>query len=62
VLSEPAYIHNLGERTGLHFLHGAPAVRLDRDFADLQLAGDFLIENAIHDQRHHLSLAPESVA
>jgi hypothetical protein len=37
-------LHQLGERGDAHFLHHAPAVRLDRDQADAEVAPNLLIQ------------------
>ena len=38
------------------FVHDILAVRDDRRQSDVQLIGDFLVDETLHDERHHLNL------
>ena len=46
-----------GSDAGLHLPHHLAAMRLDGDLADAELAADLLVQEAGHDQDHHLALA-----
>ena len=52
------HVDELGEGARLHLAHQLPAVRLDGDLGDSELAADLLVEPAGNDELHDLSLAP----
>src|SRR5262245_53393007 len=49
--------HQVRHRFGLHLLHDAAAVHLDRLLGCAELGGDLLVEHAGHQQHQHLALA-----
>ena len=51
------HAHQFGQRFRGHFAHGVAAVKLYRDFADIELAGDLLIHQPGRDQSHYFSFA-----
>src|SRR5689334_21073498 len=49
------HVHQVGERSRLHFPHHLATVRLHRDLADSELSSDLLVQQARDDQRHDFS-------
>ena len=49
--------NEIGNGVGPHLAHGLTAMDLDGDFAEADLGGDLLVQEASRNERHHLTFA-----
>ena len=53
--------NQLRQRAGVHLLHHLRPVHFDRLLRNPELGGDLLVEEAGHDEPHHLALARRQI-